>query len=62
MSEITFLIEESPAGGFSSRAVGASIFTEAENIAELHDQIRDAVMCHFEEGKAPQTIRLQLLR
>ncbi len=62
MREIIFLIEESPEGGFNARAVGVSIFTEAENRAELHEQIRDAVMCHFEEGKAPQTIRLQLLR
>ncbi|HEY9810753.1 MAG TPA: 2-oxoisovalerate dehydrogenase E1 subunit beta [Halomicronema sp.] len=62
MNEITFLIEESPEEGFNARAVGASIFTEAENIAELYDHIRDAVMCHFEEGKAPQTIRLQLLQ
>lgn len=50
---IIFLVEESPEGGFTARAFGEAIFTEAESIDELHEMVRDAVRCHFEEGKAP---------
>ena len=62
MKEIIFIIEEAPEGGFNARALGASIFTEAEDIANLYAQIRDAVLCHFDEGEAPSIIRLQFVR
>ena len=29
---------------------------------ELHVQVRDAVRCHFDEGKAPPVIRLHFVR
>jgi hypothetical protein len=38
MSEIVFVVEEAPEGGFVARAVGESIFTEADNLAELHER------------------------
>ena len=50
MSEIHFIVEEAPEGGFTARAVGVDIFTEADNLAGLHQQVRDAVRCHFDEG------------
>jgi len=62
MNEIIFLIEEAPEGGFTARALGHSIFTEAESLASLRDQIRDAVKCHFDEGKSPSVIRLHFVR
>jgi dephospho-CoA kinase len=51
MNEITFLIQEAPEGGYTARALGEAIFTEADTIEELQNQIRDAVRCHFEELK-----------
>lgn len=48
MSETHFIVEEAPEGGFTARAVGADIFTEADNLPELHEQVRDAVRCHFD--------------
>ncbi|MES2115892.1 MAG: 2-oxoisovalerate dehydrogenase [Pseudomonadota bacterium] len=62
MNEITFLIEEATDGGYIARAVGHSIFTEADDLTSLHSQIRDAVRCHFEQGQGPQRIRLQFVR
>ena len=62
MSEMIFLVEEAPEGGYTARALGASIFTEANTLAELHAQVRDAVRCHFEEGNAPKMIRLHFVR
>ena len=58
MSEIIFVVEEAPEGGFTARAVGESIFTEADNFSELNERAREAVRCHFDEGKAPKLIRL----
>ena len=62
MNEIIFLVEEAPEGGLTARALGASIFTEADDLDELHDQVRDAVRCHFDEGQAPKVIRLHFVR
>jgi hypothetical protein len=60
--ELIFLIEEAPEGGYTARALGESIFTEADTVADLHTQLRDAVRCHFDEGKAPRVIRLHFVR
>jgi hypothetical protein len=62
MNEIIFLVEESPEGGYTARALGESIFTEAEDIAQLHERARDAVLCHFEADKIPKLIRLHFVK
>jgi len=62
VSEIVFVVEEAPEGGFTARAVGESIFTEADDMAQLHARAREAVRCHFDEGKAPRLIRLHFVR
>lgn len=62
MTEIIFLIEEAQEGGYCARALGHSIFTKAESMDVLRDQIRDAVKCHFDEGQSPKVIRLHFVR
>ncbi|MGQ0701258.1 MAG: 2-oxoisovalerate dehydrogenase [Panacagrimonas sp.] len=62
MSEIVFVVEVAPEGGFLARAVGQSIFTEADNEVALRASVRDAVRCHYDEGKAPSIIRLHFVR
>ena len=62
MNEIIFLIEEAGEGGFTARTLGESIFTEADTLDALRQQVRDAVNCHFDEGKAPKVIRLHFVR
>lgn len=62
MNELIFLVEEAPEGGYTARALGESIFTEAGTIEELPDKVRDAVRCHYEEGKAPKVVRLHHVR
>ncbi len=49
MDEIVFLIEESSEGGYEARGLGHDIFTGGDTLQEL----RDAVMCHFDEGDRP---------
>ncbi|HEX3533585.1 MAG TPA: hypothetical protein VHT23_05150 [Gemmatimonadaceae bacterium] len=62
MNEIIFLVEEAPEGGYTARAIGESIFTEADDVATLQENVRDAVRCHFDEGSLPQVIRLHFTR
>jgi hypothetical protein len=62
MSEIIFTVEEAPEGGFIARALGEGIFTEADSIEDLHNQVRDAVRCHFDAGAGPKLIRLHFVR
>jgi hypothetical protein len=62
MNEIIFVIEEASEGGFAARALGESIFTEADTLDTLRQQVRDAVNCHFDDGKAPKVIRLHFVR
>lgn len=61
-TEIIFAVEESPEGGYTARALGHSIITEADTMAELKEMLRDAVFCHFEEEARPRLIRLHLVK
>ena len=62
MNEVIFVVDEAPEGGFTARAVGISIFTEADDLEQLRSNVRDAVLCHFDEGMAPRLIRLHFVR
>ena len=62
MTELIFMVEEAPEGGYTARALGESIFTEADDLAQLHEHVRDAVRCHFEEGRQPKLIRFHFVR
>ena len=62
MSELIFLVEEAAEGGYVAKALGQSIFTEAETLQELRERVRDAVRCHFDDQKRPQMIRLHFVR
>jgi hypothetical protein len=58
MNELIFIVEESLDGGYEARSVGASVFTQGDDISDLKKQINDAVNCHFEEDKLPKIIQL----
>lgn len=62
MNEIIFVVEEAPEGGYTARALGESIFTEADDVTTLEANVRDAVHCHFEEGEMPRVVRLHFTR
>jgi hypothetical protein len=62
MNEIIFVVEEAPEGGYTARALGEAVFTEADTLPELREAVRDAVHCHFDSGTAPKLIRLHFVR
>lgn len=62
MNEVFFLVEEAIEGGYTAKSLGESIFTDAENMDELKNNIKEAVQCHFEESEMPKIIRLHLVK
>ncbi|MCW3125876.1 MAG: hypothetical protein JWO03_1534 [Bacteroidetes bacterium] len=62
MNEIIFLVEEADEGGYIAKALGESIFTQSETIAELKELVKDAVKCHFDLANMPKMIRLHFVK
>jgi hypothetical protein len=61
MEEIIFMVEESPEGGLTAKALGHGIFTESDTIEDLRLMVKDAVKCHFDDDKK-RIIRLHIVR
>jgi len=57
VSELVFLVEESPEGGYTARALGASIVTEADDLPSLREAVRAAVRCHFDAPSLSTVVR-----
>ena len=50
-------------GGFTARALGHSIFTQADTLEELRINVREAADAFFDESMdAPKIIRLHYVR
>ena len=62
ISEIIFIINESEEGGFQAKCLNEPIFTEGESFDELKKNIKEAVLCHFDDGKAPKIVRLHYVK
>lgn len=62
VKELVFLVEDAPEGGFTARALGAPVFTEADTLDALREAIRDAVHCHFDAADEPRLLRLHVVR
>ena len=61
-AELIFLVEEDPQGGFTAKAIGESIFTQGETLAEIKANIKDALSCHYEQKEdIPACIRLHVV-
>lgn len=57
--ELIFEVREAEEGGFTARALGHSIFTEAETWDELRQNVREVAALHFEDEKdRPKLIQL----
>ncbi len=62
LHQITFQVTEEPDGGYVAAAVEQDIVTQGDDWGHLKYMIRDAVLCHFDEGKAPKTVRIEFVR
>ncbi len=61
-TEIVFQVREASEGGYTARAVGYNIFTQGEDWEDLKFMLRDAVLCHFDDGEAPAAIRVHMVQ
>jgi hypothetical protein len=63
VDELIFIVEEAPEGGYVARGLEVPIFCEAEDLPGLHSELRDALLCHFEdEDERPRMVRLRFVR
>lgn len=62
--EIIFEVQEDELdGGYSARALGYGIHTQAETIVELRSNVKEAVECYFDDSmERPGFIRLHFVR
>jgi hypothetical protein len=57
--ELIFEVRDAEEGGYYARALGHSIFTEAETWEELRSNVLEATLVHFEEGPLhPRLVQL----
>ena len=62
MHEIIFEIIQEEDGGYVAESLGENIFTQADTWEELRANVKDAVNAYYFDRKAPETIRLHLIR
>lgn len=61
MSEVILMVKESEEGGYEASALGHAIFTEADTWEELREQVKEAVLCHFDDNTS-RLIRLHFVK
>lgn len=62
MTSVTFIIDEIFTGGYTAKAMGVSILTEAESYEQIKENIKKAVHCHFESDELPKVIKLHFVK
>lgn len=61
--EVIFEIRDAEEGGFSARALGHAIFTEAETWEELRSNVLEAVSLHFEDAQTrPSLVQMHYVK
>lgn len=61
-SEIIFKAAQDADGRYNARALGYSIFTFGDDWEDLKRMVKDATLCHFDDGCAPSIVRLRMAR
>ena len=61
--ELIFEVRDAEEGGYCARALGHSIFTEAETWEELRTNVLEAASVHFEDAPVhPRLVQLHYVR
>ncbi len=61
--ELIFEVHEAEEGGYTARALGHAIFTEADTWEELRGNVLEAAILHFEDKDArPKLIQLHYVK
>jgi predicted RNase H-like HicB family nuclease len=65
VNEIVFQVVEDEDGTYCASwddPRGGGISTQGSDLAELQAMVRDAVLCHFDDGEAPDRVRLHFVQ
>lgn len=62
LNEVVFEVHEAKEGGYYAAAIGYDIITQGDTWEELKSMAQEAVLCHFDDGEAPGTLRLRLVK
>lgn len=61
--EVIFEVREAEEGGYIARALGHSIFTEADSWEQLRENVREVTTLHFEDEEVrPKIIQLHFIK
>jgi len=61
--ELIFEVRDAEEGGFSARALGHAIFTQADTWEELRANVLEAATLHFEDAPVqPRLVQLHYVR
>jgi hypothetical protein len=60
--ELIFEVRDAEGGGYWARALGESIFTQAETWDELRQHVLEGVKLHFEPNEIPRMVQLHYIR
>ena len=61
--ELIFEVRDAEEGGFCARALGHSVFTQAEDWDELRANVLEAVALHFEDAPLrPRLVQLHYVK
>jgi len=55
MEELFFFVQEEADGTFTARGMGVPIFSQAETLEELRAELKDAIHCHFDDNRPPNS-------
>ena len=62
MREIVFEVRKPRKAATTPERSGTASSPRARTRDDLKDMVRDAVLCHFDDGEAPRVIRLHVVR
>jgi len=62
MSKPLFIVHEDPESGYTAKCPQYSIYTQGETWEELVANIKEAILCHFDEGATPASFTLHTVK
>ena len=60
--QLLFFVSKDSEGGYVAKARKYGIYTQGETWDELISNIKEAILCHFEEGEAPTSFAWQMVK
>ncbi|MEO6037913.1 MAG: type II toxin-antitoxin system HicB family antitoxin [Saprospiraceae bacterium] len=57
-----FIVHEDLEGGYIARCPQFSIYTQGDTWEELIVNIKEAILCHFDDAKAPTSFTLHTVK